>query len=270
VGFPFERPFLDTLAVDYGAGVRLLDFATDPRRARTRINDWVAEATEQRVEELLPENSIDTHTRLVLANAIYFQARWSLPFDRADTTRAVFHLLGGGTASVPTMHGVLTGGATSGDGWTAVALPYLGSVTMGLLVPDKGRFAEIEGGFDAAFFERVLAGLATARITVALPRFSFHSAYDLVPVMRALGMNDATDFSAMSRAAPLVLAGIFHQSFVSVDEVGTEAAAATGMVAGATSLPPPVTLTVDRPFLFWIRDLPTGAVLFAGRVTDPR
>ena len=272
-GFPFEQPFLDTLAVSYGAGMRLLDFVADPHGSRQLINDWVEEVTEDRIEDLLPEGAIDTATRLVLANAIYFKASWSLPFEASHTTNDTFHLLGGGTATVPTMHGVLMGSHASGDGWTLVELPYVGEqVTMGLLVPDAGRFAELEAGFDAAFLEGALADLGTAQITLALPKFSFRSEYDLVPVMQSLGMIDAfgnADFSAMSTAADLVITGIFHQAFVDVNEEGTEAAAATAVVVGETSAPEPVTLTIDRPFLFCIRDVPTGAMLFAGRVSEP-
>jgi len=273
-GFPFEQPFLDTLAVNYGAGMRLLDFENDPDGCRQLINDWVEDATEDRIEDLLPDGSIDTLTRIVLANAIYFKASWSAPFKASETTDDTFHLLDGETATVPTMHGSVGGTHASGDGWTLVEIPYIGQqVTMGLFVPDAERFAEIEAAFDAGLLEEALGGLSSADITLALPKFSFRSEYDLVPTMQSLGMIDAfgdANFSAMTSVPGLVITGIFHQAFVDVNEQGTEAAAATAVVGGLTSAPEPVTVTIDRPFLFWIRDVPTGAMLFAGRVSDPR
>jgi serpin B len=144
---------------------------------------------------------------------------------------------------------------------------------MGLLVPDAGRFAEVEAGLDPAFFDDVLADLAPVKLTLALPRFTVRSEHDLVPAMQGLGMLAAfadADFSGMTTEAPLVIGGIYHQAFVDVDEEGTEAAAATVVVMPTGTVPDLETLTVDRPFLFWIRDVPTGAVLFLGRVTDPR
>lgn len=272
-GFSFEQPFLDLLARQYGAGLRLLDFQEDPEGSREQINTWVEEVTEDRIEDLLPEGSIDPATRLVLANAIYFKASWSLPFEPSATADDAFRRLDGSTVTVPTMHGTVPAGYAAGDGWTLVELPYLGEqVTMGLMVPDAERFEEVEAAIDGPFLDEAIGGLGAAQVTLAMPKFSFRNAYDLVPPMMELGMIDAfggADFSAMSTAADLVITGIFHQAFVEVNEEGTEAAAATAVVVGETSVPPTFTVSVDRPFLFWIRDVPTGAMLFTGRVVDP-
>lgn len=274
-GFGFESGFLDTLAVNYGAGMRLLDFVADPDGSREEINDWVAAQTEDRILDLLPPGSVDTLTRLVLANAIYFKASWSIPFEADDTTDDDFTLLAGTTASVPTMHGTLDASWASGDGWALAELPYVGEqVKMGLLVPDEGQFEAIEAGLDAAFVDAAVASLSGVELTLGLPKFQFESKLDLAPPLKALGMNQAfttsADFTGMSSEADLMVTGVFHQSFIDVNEEGTEAAAATAVVIGTTSMPPQESMTVDRPFLFWIRDAPTGALLFLGRVTDPR
>jgi serpin B len=274
-GYPFEAPFLDTLAVNYGAGMRLLDFEADPDGNRVLINDWVETVTQERIEELLPEGSITTYTKLVLVNAIYFKASWSAPFELEATSDEGFTTLAGGTVSVPTMHGEQETLYGTGDGFALVDLPYVGSqLTMTLLVPDEGRFVEVRDGLDVASLDAAISGMSEHAVDIAVPRWSFKSQLDLVPPLKTLGMVDAfdvnlADLSGMSTASQLYVSGVFHQAFVAVDEKGTEAAAATAVVVGDESEPERAELEVDRPFLFMIRDRPTGAVLFLGQVVDP-
>ncbi|MFN7147678.1 MAG: serpin family protein, partial [Myxococcota bacterium] len=275
-GYPFEAPFLDVLATQYGAAVYLLDFSSDPDGSRTAINGWVEDVTNDRIVDLLPEGSITDLTRLVLANAIYFKASWSVPFDPAATTDADFHLLDGTAVSVPTMHGNLETSCASGPGWTAATLPYVGNaLDMVLLVPDAGAFETVEAALDGAALDAALGALGGCDLQVSMPKLTFKTNASLVPPLQALGMEAAfdsnrADFSGMSTASDLFVTGVFHQAFVAIDEKGTEAAAATAVVISDESAPLPVTLDVDRPFLFAIRDRPTGAVLFLGRVVDPR
>ncbi len=275
-GFGFEPDYLDTLALNYGAGLRLLDFAADPEAARGEINDWVLDATNDRIEDLLPAGSISALTRLVLANAIYFRASWSEPFEESQTRDEDFALLDGSSASVSTMHGSADGFYAEGEGWILGELPYVGGeVAMGVLVPDAGRFGEIEDAMDAAFVDAAVDQLAPASLAVALPKFTFEYDVALKPTLEALGVSTAfderADFSGITTEADLFVSDAFHKAFVAVDEEGTEAAAATAVVVNALSAgPKPADLTVDRPFVFWIRDRPTGALLFLGRVTDPR
>jgi len=276
VGFGFESDYLDILARSYGAGMRLLDFETDPEGARRQINDWVLDATRDRIEDLLPPGSIREATRLVLTNAIYFKASWAEPFEASETRDDDFALLDGSEVSVPTMHGVMDGSYAAGDGWVAGEVPYVGGeVVMGVLLPDEGRFAEIEDAMDPAFLEAALQALEPASLSFALPRFTFETQASLKESLQALGMqaafSDAADFSGITTEAELFVSDAFHKTFIAVDEEGTEAAAATAVVAEAQSAgPEPAELVVDRPFVFWIRDRPTGALLFLGRVTDPR
>jgi serpin B len=275
-GFPFLSSFLDVLAVNYGAALYLLDFANNPDASRERINAWIEEQTNNRIMSLLPPGSIDALTRLVLVNAIYFRASWKHPFDPADTSPDPFRLLDGSTVTVPTMHGQLTTRYAAGDGYAAVELPYLGDeLAMTVIVPDAGRFADVESRFDRGFFDGVIAGMRTYQVTLSLPKYSFRTNLGLVPPLQALGMNAAfdparADFSGMSSEADdLHISAIVHQAFIDVNEAGTEAAASTAVVISVTSLPESVDLAVDRPFLFAIRDRPTGEVLFLGRVMDP-
>lgn len=275
VGFGFEPPYLDTLGLNYGAGLRLLDFESEPEASRVAINDWVLDATRNRIEDLLPPGSLTPLTRLVLTNAIYFNASWAEPFQEGATSPEPFTLLDGSNASVDTMRGTMDGTFATGDGWRLAEVPYLGGeVVMGLLVPDEGRFAEIEGGLDGAFVDGALDQLRPASVNLALPKFSFESETSLKASLQALGMSDpfsdAADFSGITTEAALYISDAFHKAFITVDEEGTEAAAATAIVFNVLSAGPEmVELTVDRPFVFWIRDRPTGAMLFVGRVTDP-
>ena len=274
-GYPFESPFLDTLALNYGAGMRLLDFQADPETSRSLINDWVEAVTQERIEDLLPPGSISDLTRLVLVNAIYFKASWWAPFEASATTDQPFSLLSGGTVTVPTMHGELETRFGSGDGFAVVDLPYVGEqLTMTLLVPDAGRFTELRDGLRVETLDAALADLTVHQVTLAVPKFSFRTELDVVPPLQALGVIDAfdpllADLSGMSTASELYVSGVYHQAFVAVDEAGTEAAAATAVVVGDESEPPHAELIVERPFLFLIRDRPTGALLFLGQVVDP-
>ena len=275
-GFPFEQPFLDLLAVHYDAGLRLMDFVGQPDASRLEINDWVADQTEDRIEDLLPPGVITTLTRLVLTNAIYFNAAWETPFEEEETAAGSFELLDGGSVTVPMMHnGMIPGVHGSGDGWELAELLYDDvPMSMVLLVPDEGRFDEIEAGFDAGFLAAALADSTGKDLDLTMPSFEFDHDIDLVPELQELGMLDAfdssaADFSGICLTANLYITAVLHKAFVSVNEAGTEAAAATAVVVGDTGVPETATLVVDRPFLFVIRDMPTGALLFVGRVVDP-
>ncbi len=280
---PFREPFLDVLAESYGAGVRQADFRETPEESRLAINDWVAENTEDRIRDLIPPGVINSLTRMVLTNAIYFNASWTYPFHEADTRQYPFHLPDGGSVDVPMMRTSEDFGYAAGDGYQAVDLPYAGNeLSMTVLLPDEGRFREFEESLDAALAERIIEGLGSRYVTLDLPRFEFESEFRLGETLKFMGMSDAfdsaaSDFSGMDGRSCLAgdpeclfIREVVHKAFVSVDEAGTEAAAATAVMMQAESAPPdPVSVTVDRPFIFLIRDRETGAVLFVGRVEEP-
>jgi serpin B len=273
-GFPLEADYLKALAERFGAGVQLVDYATAPETARKAINGWVADKTEQRIKELLAQGTVDEMTRLVLVNAIYLKAAWLTPFDKDLTQPFPFHRADGTTVAVPMMH---TGGELAyakGSGWQAVALPYVGQqLSMLVIVPDN--LATFEAGFSAATLASITDGLATREVILGLPKFGTETKTGLADVLTKLGMPSAfsaktADFSGISKADQLFISAVIHQANIDVDEAGTTAAAATAAVMAGTAAPTDtVTLTVDRPFLFAVRDNVTGAVLFLGRITNP-
>jgi serpin B len=247
------------------------DFAAASEAARQAINGWVSDRTEDQIPELFPENSIDGSTRLVLANAVFFHGDWKVPF-RKDSPNATFHALTG-DVTVPTMHGNTNAGIWSGAGWNAAALDYVGdSTSMIVVMPDAGTFEAFEAALTADSLAAILAGARpSGGADLTLPRFKFGTAVGLNDTLSALGMpgafSDGADFSGIDGRRDLSVQSVVHKAIIAVDEKGTTAAAATGVSVGVTSVPP--SLVVDRPFLFFIRHNPTGAILFQGRVVDP-
>jgi len=272
--YTFEQAYLDALAQRFAAGLRLVDYIGATEEARSRINAWVADQTEDRIPELIVPGILDSMTRLVLVNAIYLKAAWLTPFFEADTVDADFNRLDGSTVTVPMMHAAIDIPYAAGDGWRAVQLPYVGdALAMLVIVPDD--LATFEAGLDPAALDVVTSALGPANVRLALPRFGIESKLQLGDLLRALGMPtafdpDAADFSGITKEERLYISDVIHQANIDVDEKGTEAAAATAVILRATSAPAdPAVLTVDRPFLFALRDTETGAIVFLGRVADP-
>lgn len=274
-GYALEPAYLDTLAVHYGAGLRLADF-TDPtqrEKARQAINTWVDNATEGKIPVLLDEGVLTDLTRLVLANAIYFKADWEAPFMPEGTTEMPFTLLDGSQVPAPTMSRRAGTGYAAGDDVEALELTYVGGrASMVILLPAAGTFQDFEAGLNADTVEGLIDRMQTADLQLYVPRFQYAANLDLAGTLAGMGMPsafdpNAADFSGMDGQRNLVLTDVIHRAFVAVDEKGTEAAAATGVVAGVTSMPQVV--TVDRPFVYLIRDRETGTVLFVGRVLNP-
>jgi len=273
--YKFLAEFLDVLAENYGAGLRLLDFVNAPEESRITINDWVSDHTEGRIEDLLPQGVIDALTRLVLTNAIYFNAAWLNPFSEDMTSDGTFHLLDGGEVIVPMMSQTESFGYAEGEGYQAVELPYDGSeLSMVIMLPQAGQFGAFEGSLNADLVDTIMKGLEYRQVALTMPKFEFESDFSLVNTLAAMGMpvafSAAADFSGMTGTRDLFIAEILHKAFVSVDEAGTEAAAATAVVMKLTATPEePVEVMVDRPFVFLIRDIETGAILFVGRAVNP-
>lgn len=274
-GLDFQAPFLDTLAQNYGAGVRVEDFSGAPAQAAADINAWVDEATHGKIPEIIAPESITPDTRVVLTNAIYFKAQWAWPFRPDLTAPGPFHRLDGATATVPLMHQSMKVQYAAGPGWQAVELPYATlDAMMTVLVPDEGALATVEAGLDADFLDGLVASEEEAEVELALPKFTVTTIAPLRAPLTALGMGvaftDAADFSGIADGGGLELSEVAHQATVTIDEVGTEAAAVTDALMQDFADPPlSVTLTIDRPFIVLVRDRPTGSVLFLGRVAAP-
>ncbi len=272
-GFPIETPFLDTLAVEYGSDVRLMDFVTAAEPARKAINQWVEGNTENRIQELLKAGDVDSATAAVLVNAIYFNAAWATAFVPGNTSSKPFTLLTGAQTSVPTMHGTVGGRTGTHDGVEMAELPYDGrELSMLILAPPAGQLAALEQKLSASWLAGALGELKGGDLDIELPSFEVKRSLRLKQALTALGLGvaftDAADFSRLSPQG-VALDEVVHQAFVKVNEAGTEAAAATAVIAKTTSLPAVYPVKVDRPFLFLIRDHATGAVVFLGRVTSP-
>jgi serpin B len=274
-GYEFLPEFLDALAENYGAGLRLLDFASAPEESRVTINEWVSDQTEDKIRDLIPEGAIDPLTRLVLTNAIYFNAAWNHPFEESLTEDSSFDLLNGGEVSVPMMMQTESFGYAEGEGYQAVELLYAGrELSMVILLPKAGEFEAFERSLDADRVDAIVETLAHREVALTMPKFEFDSHFSLSKSLAAMGMqdafNDAADFSGMTGDRDLFISDVIHQAFVSVDEAGTEAAAATAVIMAELAMPEePVEFTADHPFIFMIRDIETGAILFVGRVVDP-
>ena len=267
-GFPIETAFLETLARHYGAGIYPTDFAADPDAAAKRINAWVSDETEDRIPELLAPDFVKLTTRLVLANAIYFKGLWQHPFLPSLTAQADFTLLDGTTVPADRMHTSANYWFSVTDTYQAVRLHYRNSTTgMLVIVPDEGEFRAVEEELSPAF----LAGIPfqTGKIDLSLPRWEFGTIADLVEILPAMGMPLVFSSEAdLGGIAPGLFVGeAVHQANITVNEAGTEAAAATAIALEVSE--PEAAIVIDRPFIFIIQDFETGAILFLGRVLNP-
>ncbi len=273
--YQFREAFLDVLATNYGAGLRVLNFEGAPEEARHKINEWVSEETEGKIENLIPQGAIDPLTRLVLSNAIYFNAAWASPFEEEKTEKGPFTLLDGGQVTVPMMHQTESFGYAEGEGYQALELPYDGGeMSMVILLPEREGIEAFEDTLDVERVQAILAELEHKQVSLTMPKFEFESRFSLSQTLAAMGMPEAfstrADFSGMTGSPDLFISDVLHKAFVSVDEDGTEAAAATAVVMKLSAMPQePMAFTIDHPFLFLIRDIETGAVLFVGRILDP-
>lgn len=273
-GYALLPAYLDTLAQEYGAGVKLVDFIGETEKTRVGINGFVAFHTEQLIKNLIPEGALTADARLVLVNAIYFNAAWVSKFDKNVTRDAPF-ATPTGTKQVPTMSSSsLAARAATLGGVEAVELAYSGDeLGLLLLVPPAGDFARYSQSLDRALLEATVAALRPETLELSMPKFKVATARSLREPLSALGLgeafSDSADLSGINGKRDLKILEVVHQAFVNTDEDGTEAAAATGVIAGTTSLPMNRSVRIDRPFLYAIRDRATGAIVFMGQVVNP-
>ncbi len=273
--YPFSDSYLDKLAVNYGAGLRAVDFISEPEENRLRINEWVEEKTEGRIEDLLPEEAIDSLTRLVLTNAIYFLAGWEYPFDEDVTDDRPFTLADGTTIDAPIMRQNEVFGFYQGDQTRAASLPYVGGDLsfIALKPADPADFDTWADGLDQAHFDAVIDGLSNSQGTVSLPKFELEGDYDLKGLFESMGWTNYHELAGMVEEGfhdELEISAILHKSFISLDEEGTEAAAATAVIIRDGSAPQdPIAMAFDRPFIYAIYDHPTDSILFLGEMVDP-
>jgi serpin B len=284
-GYEFRPEFFERIKASYGAAPEILDFKGKASAATKHINDWVAQQTRDRIRDLIPQ-PLEEATRLVLTNAIYLKAPWASEFAASATRPEPFHVRGGATVDVPMMQMSTHLRYAKRDGFSAVALPYSGGdLQFVVLIPD-----EIDGlrGLEEKLTAALLADCAKlkeSQVSLHLPKFKFEPpTIQLAKQLQALGMKTAFDIPPGSanfdRIAPrrpndyLAISDVFHKTFIAVDEHGTEAAAATAVVmrelTALREMTEPIEVKADRPFVYAIQHVPSGACLFIGRVTDPR
>lgn len=287
-GAPLQPAFLDLIAQQYGGGMNLVDFRHAAEAARVTINQWVEERTRQKFRDLIPSGGLDADTRLVVVNAVYFKGTWVLQFRKAATREEPFRLEGGGTVQVPLMHQHEEIQYVQAAGYQAVDLVYRGGdLSMLVLLPDRrGELRDLEETLSAQMLHDCVSRMGLREVKIFLPRFKItwgtvNTRDQLISLGMPLAFSPSqANFSGINGHQPpvensLFISSVFHKAFVEVNEVGTEAAAATAMAmelgaASRPSQPPPVPIfRADHPFLFAIRDRNSGAILFLGRIADP-
>jgi serpin B len=281
-GYPYLPDYLDILAQNYGAGLRLVDFKGSAEKMVAEINRWVSEQTEGRIQEILDQ--LDPDTLLVLANAVYFNADWDNPFDEELTQTEPFYPLDGPAENTPLMHQTENFPYAEGDGYQAVELPYANrDFTMVILLPREGQFQEIEAQLSGEWVQGVVQSLQNREVILTLPKYRFETpAISLKETLSAMGMSDAfaknADFFGIIEQRPglkIYLGKVLHKAFIDVNEKKTEAAAVSVVIVTVVVGipveigPPPVEMRIDRPFIFFIRDNKTNTILFLGRVMNP-
>ena len=274
-GFPVEEDYLDVLSQQYDTGVYLVDYENDAEGARGRINDWVFEQTEERIDELLPLGSVSPQSVLALTNTVYLSAEWADRFDEESTSEGVFTASNRDQITVEMMHRSWDYPFAITPEYRAVGLPYKdANISMVCVMPNEGEFEAFTQEMSGDGLLEIVGSLAQSNmLSLSIPKFEFESAVDLKGALTNLGMVDAfseagANFSGIaSEPPPLYIGTAVHKTYIGIDEKGTVAAAATGEVLVPESINPRITL--DRPFIFFIWDHDTQTVLFAGRLVRP-
>jgi serpin B len=277
-GDRFLPEYTSCLAKYYGSELHAVDFRNAAESASRAINAWVEGKTNGLIPELLSSRDVGPDTSLVLVNTVYFKAAWVYPFVKSLTTPGDFHLADGTTTRVPMMHQTRRFPHAAGDGFAMLELPYKGGdLAIDVVLPDEGvSLDKVESGLSTDVLQKAIDGLGERDVAVELPKFKVTASAELSGTLAGLGMTKAfrpgADFSGIDGEHDLYLSKVVHQVVVNLDEEGTEAAAATGVIGfrvlAVKAKPTP--FRVDRPFLYVIRDLKSGAILFLGRVADPR
>ncbi|SAI89093.1 serine protease inhibitor [Methanoculleus bourgensis] len=280
--YPFLPEYIDVAGRWYSANATNLDFIDNPKGSRQTINQWVEGETEDRIRDLLPPGSVDTLTRLVITNAVYFKGTWVNQFDPNKTKEAEFRVGPNETVRVPMMHRTdedAIYGYNETDTLQVLEMPYAhesgSELAMLVLLPVGDNLAAAEEVLAAEKIADLRQSLVKQQVRVSFPKFTLENGYSLPETLAAMGMptafTDAADLSGMDGTKDLFISGVVHKAFVDVNEEGTEAAAATGVVMGITSARPDTTpvFRADHPFVFLITEKDSGTVLFVGRIINP-
>ncbi len=277
LGVPVLQSYNDRLKTSYAADAGTLD--KDPAKSAALINAWTDTHTNHRITQLVSASDL-TNASLVLTNAVFFKGSWVTPFHKGSTAKRDFHTSAATTIQADTLADQRHMLYTKGTDFAAVRIPYQGGVSFTILLPDVGKLSEVEKSLTAESFDAASKAMAGAMVDLQLPKFKFQTRQSLAKQLSALGMtnsfSDAAKMTLMA-AKPLKISDVIHVADIELDEVGTEAAAATAVPQAPTAAPAvphepptPIIFHADRPFIFVLRHDATGEVLFAGRISDPR
>jgi serpin B len=276
-GYGFLKEFLDTIKAHYDGQFNEVDFVTATETARKTINAWVEKETKNKIKNLIPPGALNSLTRLVLTNAIYFKGNWARQFKKDRTNNAPFTLTNDDKVNVPMMNQTAEFKYMEAEDFQALELPYVDNeLSMIILLPKEfDGLSKFEKKLTPENVSNWLARLRKRKVIVSIPKFKMTSQFGLAGVLKSMGMRDAfsqqADFSGMNGKKDLFISAVIHKAYVDVNEEGTEAAAATGIVVGITSVQPqPPVFRADHPFLFLIRDNNSGSILFIGRMMNPK
>lgn len=270
-GYPFEAAYLDTIGSNYGPVLNEVDFPANPDAVAHEINGWVADQTEDRITDLIADGVLTVDTVFALVNALYMNASWLDPFDESQTRDDTFTLLDGTGIDMAMMQGH-SGSSSRGDGWVGATKAYTGGLYIQFILPDEGRFDEIADNISPVLAD--YPAQQTAGATLRVPKFESRTSLELTAPLNALGLTAPYLPGNLLRMADdprLRVDRVIHETFIAIDEQGTEAAAATAVIGALSSGPasPPVPVILDRPFLYRIMDRDTGTTLFIGQILDP-
>lgn len=277
--YPLLPAFTDVIQKTFGAGFAVADFVKSAEPTRKAINDWVEKITRNRIKDLIPSGVLTPLTRMVLVNAVYFYGTWDVPFSEKSTRPQPFFTAPGQAHDVPMMHAKLEHiGYREEAGLQVCELPYKGrALSMIVLLPEAGKIGALEQRIGKVGFNALCGVLEPETVHVTLPKFKIESQFGLNDPLVKMGMRDAfdagrADFSGMTGTRDLFISAVIQKAFIEVNEKGTEAAAATGVVMALRAMPieKRIEFRADRPFLFALRDRETGLMLFMGRVADPK
>lgn len=277
IGFNFKTDYLDVLAVNYGASMNLLDFFNYPNDSRIIINDWVEAQTKEKIKDLLPVESICLDTKLVLVNAIYMYGAWATQFYTAQTTKESFVNNDNSKTEIDMM--------SNPNSYKKVNYKKHGTTTIfdmpfknkhakvTIFLPDSGTFDSFENSFNKEYVEEATSEMDQKILNLKFPKFKLKpNSISIKKTLKALGMSKSfsgvADFSGITETSNLVIDDVFHKAFISFDETGCEAAAATAIIIVEIGIDPSEVenITVNRPFVFTIQDYATSSILFMGSV----
>jgi serine protease inhibitor len=278
-GISLESPFADAMSRDYCGNLHQIDFAKSPQKSVAAINRWVADQTEERIQEILEPSDITLATRLALVATLYLKAAWKAPFQSSQTQLLPFYLEGGATISTETMHQEGSFGYYEGEQWAAARLPYATEeeqLAMWIFLPTQpAGLAVLEEALSTDLLKAIYKGFTQEQVDLLLPKFHIEARFNLGESLSDMGMRQPfsmrADFSGINGKRDLRLQQVIHQTVVEVDEEGTEAAAATVATIGLKAIPPQLTKSfhADHPFIFFIIDEELQLIYFIGRVINP-